>query len=564
MDLWTRRMIIAGATAVALGCSGAGGVRVPKPRRGNPDVPEGAPPETGASPGAAVGEPGTLFRPTVADALPKVKFAETPPWFRHAGGLYCPAPRTAGSSLLLFTEQGKWALSNRIKHFRELPTLLDQARALGTDLIYLVDYYEGRPDLPPEEYCWNKGEYTARADLGGPEGLKEGIRAVQSRGGRVLLYVEPFVIGKESAIGKEKGQDWSIRTAEGYPQDPYPDAWKLCSSNPAFVKHMVAVTGRLIGEYGADGLHLDSYGYQRNWKCIETKHGHGANDPEVFDEGAKGLVGAMFDEAKRHNPKSVLMCEGPRVAGLFRWVSGSQDWGINALSERWIWKAAGQVPVFTSGWNLDDLHQIVAMGHRLTLGANYWFEAPPGPSLSAWFDRELPKPIPDKKDERFRRFFGEDYFRVVHQFRNAGLLLGRPMPNVDHAAPRRWDRADAFESHAGLTALLEECLSLATRIDAALDGATLPSPEKHVRTLVEARQKLGPTLADSTVTVLDPPSAHASAYRFEGPNGVAITGVNVGNEDVRVPVPDGTWTELVAGGERGVIPAHQVRLWVRS
>src|SRR5207253_904255 len=113
-------------------------------------------------------------------------------------------------------------------------------------------------------------------------------------------------------------------------------------------------------------------------------------DGDVFDNGAKALVEAMYDEAKRKNPKAVLMCEGPKLAGLFRWVSASQDWGINALSDRWIWRAPGQVPVFTSGWNLDDLHQIIALGHRLTLGANYWFEAPPSGTLASWLARELP------------------------------------------------------------------------------------------------------------------------------------------------------------------------------
>ncbi|MEQ1508586.1 MAG: DUF6259 domain-containing protein, partial [Myxococcota bacterium] len=498
----------------------------------------GPAPEPAAPVPVGPGEPGTLFRPAGTEPLPKVNWVDTPGWFRKAGGLYCPAPRTAGSSLLLFTENAKWALSNRIKHFRELPTLLDQAKQLGTNVIYLVDYYEGRSDLAPEEYCWNKGEYEARADLGGAEGLKEGIRLVHAQGGKVLLYLEPFVFQKSAPIAQKHGQDWSIRTKDGYPDDPYPDAWKLCPANKEFVKYLVGVAGKLVGEYGADGLHLDSYGYQRDWKCVEASHGHGATpDPEVFNGGAKALVEALYTEIKRHDPSAVLMCEGPRVAGLFRWVSASQDWGINALSDRWIWKAPGHVPVFTSGWSLDDLNQIVALGHRLTLGANYWFEAPPAPTLTGWFADHLPDPLPDKKDERFRRFFGEDCFRVIHQFRNAGLLLGAPMPNVDHAAPRRWDRGDAFGSFQGLTGIIDEGKQLGVRIDAALAGKTLPAPTAYVKTLVQAREAFAPAVDGASITPLPPPSATSGAYRFDGPAGVSFSAVNVDESGVDVGLP---------------------------
>lgn len=562
-DGWSRRDLLAATAATAAcGCTGQASA-TPEERPGR--TLRAA--RTRAATGGAGGELGTMFRPAKADPLPKVPWAETPPWFRDAGGLWCPAPRTGGASLLLFTERGKWSLPNRIKNFRELPELHAHGKLLGTDIVYLIDYYEGLPGADPEEYCWNKGEYVPRADLGGPEAFKAGIKAVHEAGGKVILYLEPFVINQASALGKDVGKAWSIRTKDGYPDDPYPDAWKLCPAERAVVDHLVGVAGRLVGEYGADGLHLDSYGFQRDWKCVESAHGHSATgDPEVFNEGAKALVKALKAEITRHDKNAVLMCEGPRVAGLFASVSASQEWGANALVERWIWNAAGKVPVFTSGWNLDDLHQILALGHRLTLGAEYWHERPPAATLGAYLDKELPRPIPDKKDKRFRRFFGEDFFRVAHQFRNAGLLLGRPMPNIDHAAPRRWDREDAFNSHEGLVAILDELTGFAKTIDDALAGAELPAPTEHVRKLVEARTKLGPVLVDSSVTVVDTGDPATAAYRFEGPNGRAFTAVNVGSAAASISVPKGRYTDLVSGEAAteadASVPGHAVRLWV--
>lgn len=569
MQDWTRRGVIEGLGAVWLaGCGGAASGGDPPPRHPRP---QGG---TLEAPIVRAGEPGTLFRPRDGVSLPRIDFVDPPAWFRRAPALYCPAPRTAGGSLLLFTEKGRHALSNRIGHFRELPELLALARKVGTDVLYLIDYYEGAPGADPTEYCWNKSDYVARADLGGEAGLIEGIRAVRKAGGRVILYVEPFVLHKASALGRQVGKRWSIRTAEGYPDDPYPNDWKLCPASREVQDHMVAVARRLVGEYGANGIHLDSYGNQRGWECVEADHGHGARgDGKVFDEAAKTLVERMHAAMVAEDRDAVLICEGSKFPAMYRWAAGSQDWGPHELAERWTWAASGRIGVFTSGWNLDDLHQVVAMGHRLALGADYWHQGPPEEPLVAWLRANLPDPAPDQRDHRFRRFYGEDFFRVVHQYRNAGLLLGRPMPNVDEVAPRRWDRADAFESNAGLRGILGELREIAPRIDLALQGAKLPAPTAHVRALVAARAALAPIIDGSTAEVVpsDRTGPHAVAYTFRGPGGVGFTAANVGEEAVSLTLPGGggplvehVTGERAAAGAEVEVPPHSARLWGRT
>lgn len=540
MDI-DRRMLLLGSLGIPFGCADAC-ARHPR-----------------------MGEAGTLFPPGNAAALPRVHFTTAPEWLRWAGGLYCPAPRTAGSALLQFADP-KHALSQQIQSFRQLPELLANARTLGTDILYLVDWYEGRSDLDPTNYCWNKGDYLVRSDLGGEEAFIDGIAAVHAQGGRVLLYLEPFVVEKGSALGRTEAERWAIRTAEGFPEEPYPDAWKMCPACAPWVEHLASVAARVTERYGADGLHLDSFGYQRGWSCVETSHGHAPGDPEVFEAGCKSLVERLHREITMRRPDAAIMTEGPKLPGLFRWASASQEWGIGVLSQRWVWKAAGQVAVFTSGWNIEDLYQIVALGHRISLGADYWLTAP-----TETLAQTLARLVPDgnvavKRDERFRRFFAEDWFRAMHQHRNSRLLAGLAVPNIDHAAPRRWDRPEAFESQAALEAIIAQGSALREAVEA---GPRPLAPTERVRALVTARRTLAPMLDGSVLSVLPSPSATAAGYRHEGPRGTAVMWVNAGIEPVDIELPRGTrWREHIYGEDSGgghtSLPAHDLRCYSAS
>ena len=569
-DSWTRRAVLGGiAGSTALGCGLSG--RADPPRAAPAPSP---PPNPAPAPGPApTGPSATVFRPGPANPH-SFEFAATPDWFRDAPGLSCPGPRTAGSALLLFTEGDDSALSKRISHFRELPSLLEAARAVGSDIVYIVDYYEGHPGERPTRYCWNKSTYVARADMGGPEAFKEGIAAVQAAGGRVILYLEPFVIEKNSELGQDKGLAWSLKDARGRPpEQPYPDSYKICPANQPFVDHMLAMVRQLIGEYGADGVHLDSYGFQRGWECHDRSHGHAPGQAQVFDRAMKDLVRQLKAEATRIKADSVLMCEGPKVADLYQWVSASQDWGINTLVDRWCWSTAGQAAVFTCGWSLDDVHQILALGHRLSL-SDLWWSTPPGDqTLSAWFDRRLPDPIPDKQSERFRRFYAEEFFRKMHRYRNAGIVLGRGMPTLGEATPRRGQAVADFKSYDGMANILRRCQALAPKIDAALAGAgPLPSPAEHLKTLLTARRRFSPFLRGSSIEAVDVGHDSVAAYRFAKGQRRGFTAANVHYEPVEITLTEakGAYRELVAdddvavaGGEITLtLPPHSLRMLI--
>jgi hypothetical protein len=84
-----------------------------------------------------------LWLPTNRGQEAKVKFANSPDWVRNTPGWYIPSTVSAGACMLDFPLIT--FLSSLIKHFRDLPSLLDQARSLGTSTIYLVDWFEGKP-----------------------------------------------------------------------------------------------------------------------------------------------------------------------------------------------------------------------------------------------------------------------------------------------------------------------------------------------------------------------------------------------------------------------------------
>ena len=138
----------------------------------------------------------------------------TPAWLREAGAIYASSGGGYGA-IYLAPEFAPVDLRDRLAEllawpgasFRSLPFLLKQARNLGTDVLYLADYWEPATSAPPPDYndgerspYWNKGDYLPRQDLGGEAAFIEGIRGVHSAGGRVILYVEPFILFDRSQV----------------------------------------------------------------------------------------------------------------------------------------------------------------------------------------------------------------------------------------------------------------------------------------------------------------------------------------------------------------------------
>jgi hypothetical protein len=514
-----------------------------------------------------------LWLPTNRGQGANIKFANSPDWVRNTPGWYIPSTVSAGACMLDFPLIT--FLSSLIKHFRDLPSLLEQARLLGTSTIYLVDWFDGKPGAPPFNYWTNKGDYIPRLDMGGAAALKDGISALHAQGGRVILYVEGFIIAKDSNVGTTHGAQWSIIGPKGPPEQPYPGSYKPCPGAEGWLAYVEGVARR-IGGYGADGIFFDSQGFQKDWKCIARNHGHAPGDPEVFNNGCANLVRRARAALHEGNSEAILITEGPNMMRLFEHTDGSLEWGIDTFVRRWLWDAQGKTDTITSSYGLDDWNQILAIGGKLGCGSQFLL-TPPNSSaqefLEEFFKKDLPEKPVDLEHIAHHAFWG------LHAWRNAGLILGLTMPGLEDILPRYWEQMEhvpspfkrLYSNSETLRGVLEGLRPRAAAVDNALAGTKAPAPAEYVKALLTARQELAPFVDHgSSVELVRTPSPQAAGWRFTGNKGTALTAVSVSDAQrvVNFPNTSGTWKDRVSGDVLAAqnntltvpVPAHRVRL----
>jgi Domain of unknown function (DUF6259) len=560
----SRRTFVAGMLAANAAVTSAQG---PAPRRA-----ENGPGKRKAPVAAPTLQEPKLWLPSRHDET-AVKFPDSPDWLRNSPGWYIPSTVSAGACMLQFPEIS--FLSNLIHHFRELPTLLDQAKSLGTTMLYLVEWYEGMGRSPASNYWINKGDYLPRADMGGENALKQGISAVHAQGGHVVLYVEGFIIFQDSRIGQEHGSDWSMIGPKGLLQQPYPGYWKPCPGVEAWLAYLEAVARR-IGSYGVDGIFLDSEGFQKDWKCLSRRHGHKPGRPEVFNNGSTNLVRRVRAGLREGNPEGIVFIEGPTVPRLFHYADGSLDWGIDTLSKRWLWDRQGQTDTLTSGYSLDDWNQIVAIGAKLGCGGQFLKNAP-GPSAQDFLAQILQKALPE--DQTDLKHVAHHAFWGLHAWRNAGLILGLNMPGLEDVNPRYFEASEhvpntfarVYANRTTLEGVLQGLRPRAKAIDEALAGKKAPAPAEYVKALLTARAKLAPFIDhQSSVELMRTPFPKVAGYRYSASRGTALTAVSVADvpREIRFADITGTWKDAVTGETFTArkneltlpIPPHRARL----
>ena len=557
-----RRQVLAAAAALAASRTRAF-AQAPK----SPPVPGAG----NASPDAAGGS--KLYLPTGSGEAALFKFAATPAWARDAPGWYVPDTTSAGLGLLDFVTHRDDRIPFKLKSFRELPRLLDQAKSVGLDTIYLVDWYEGLPGARPIDFWQAKGDYLPRGDLGGEAAFRDGIAALHARGGRIIVYVEGFIIRQATAVGQMHGAEWSIQRPDGPPEQPYPGNWKLCPAAQGFAAYLEGVARR-IAQYGADGIFVDSYGYQKDWECVSRAHGHPLGSKEVFNNGAARLMQRMRAALQAVNPEAIILTEGPTVERLFEFTDGSLDSGIHTLVGRWLWSAQGMTDTFTSGWSLDDWHQILAIGAKLACQVQL-LEPPPYGSAVGVLDEAMNRELP--RDPKDLHRVGFETFRNLHQWRNAAIILGRRVPYLDEFAG--WGLAsripdpirESANSPAALLAVIEGLRPSAAAIDAALAGQAAPAATAYLKKLLTARRDLAKVIDyGSAVVPVRSDFPRVAAWRFTGPNGTALTAVSVADVPRPIVFPNapGTWRDGVTGEMFAAsgnaltvaVPAHGIRL----
>ena len=300
---------------------------------------------------------------------PHWQFPEVPAWFRDEGAIYSFSGSGGGAIYMEYPQQD---LASRIPSFEKLHLLLDEAQTLGTNIVYLWDYWQGTSEGGRPPY-WNKGDYIPRSDLGGPEAFTNGIRQVHERGGRVILYVEPFIVFWYSQLGKDKGKAWAGRDRSGSLYHQYPQNYSMISSLEPWRKFLVDKSRMLVKDYGADGIYLDSWGWQMNWP-MQAASDRGLSTALEYSLGVLDLAKQVREAIRSVHADAIVMGESTSGALSRYWDGG--------LSADFAWLAAQnqrrmigspvrygipEVNIFTNGRNLNELNQVFAAGHSLAL-----------------------------------------------------------------------------------------------------------------------------------------------------------------------------------------------------
>ena len=305
---------------------------------------------------------------------------DIPRWFREAVALYGVGGIGGGGAYLAYgpglegmIKRYRGPLDTEIASFDELPTLLEKARAMGTDVLYLWDYWEGEPDsgMPP---YWNKGDYVPRSDLGGPEAFRRGIEAVHRAGGRVLVYVEGFIIWKNSRLGQERGQAMALRDEHGAYYEEYQNNWSLCPADEAWQQCLADICARLVRDYDVDGIFLDSYGAQRHHTCYNHLHSHWP-ETDIWNKGLSDIIARVRSAIRRIKPDAVVMTESGSdlllpvedgsCDGSLVWAAAYHRGRLLGSPLKYGFPAAN---VFTNGYTLAHLNQVFALGLNLAVG----------------------------------------------------------------------------------------------------------------------------------------------------------------------------------------------------
>ncbi len=165
--------------------------------------------------------------------------------------------------------------------YDDLVECFEAGRRFGIDALLVFGWFRGGHDA-------GYPEYEPDEELGGEERLREAIREIQGRGGRVLLYANGHLIDMDSAYYRELGHRISLKTSQG---SEYREQYKFagdgtylrqfgarsfaaaCQSTPEWQRRLIEIGERMAG-LGADAIFYDQMGGNTPYLCFDPAHPH--------------------------------------------------------------------------------------------------------------------------------------------------------------------------------------------------------------------------------------------------------------------------------------------------
>jgi hypothetical protein len=166
------------------------------------------------------------------------------------------------------------------------------------------------------------GDNLVREDLGGVAALREGFAGVRKLGLHSTLYIEGYIVHKESDLAKSgKAERWSVMHHDGTINGPYTKQGFLhmCPGCVEWQDHLVSIVTRALKECDADGIRLDSLGFYF-LPCYNPAHKH--RSPFDYNVWMQQLLSKVSNAALAIKPDALLTTEAP-VDFYGRWFHGA-------------------------------------------------------------------------------------------------------------------------------------------------------------------------------------------------------------------------------------------------
>jgi len=151
---------------------------------------------------------------------------------------------------------------------------LNKLVAKDIDLFGGVDYVQ-LFDWAYEPNYGRVGNYKPWNYLGGHEKLKNEINKIQKKGIKVGLYIEGYLVNRESEIVKEEKELWSTKDTGGSPYYRWGGKYiHPCPFIEDWQKIMTNICIDANDKLEVDGFYIDEFGNGTQYPCYSKKHGH--------------------------------------------------------------------------------------------------------------------------------------------------------------------------------------------------------------------------------------------------------------------------------------------------
>jgi len=202
-----------------------------------------------------------------------------------------------------------------IGHFRELPDLY---RAIPVDNVeYAFHCSRSMPEeVTGKKMLWTDADYIIRSDLGGAEGLREGVRGVHALGHHFTFYMDAYLCPTDADLALSgRAREWAVTNRDGTNHGNYTAQgeeigcgfFHMCPGARGFQDYLARSAARLVRETGADGVRIDSLGFY-SFPCYNPLHGH--ESPFDYNRWLREMLAAIATAVRKVNPDCLLTTEG--------------------------------------------------------------------------------------------------------------------------------------------------------------------------------------------------------------------------------------------------------------